>query len=217
MWLVVGLGNPGKKYERTRHNVGFMALDAISAKHAFPPARDKFSGQFARAYALTEDVALLKPQTFMNASGDSVQPAAAFLKVQLSEIVVIHDELDLPFGTVRIKKGGGHGGHNGLRSLIERLGAPDFVRVRMGIGRPPVDFKGDVADYVLGSFVGEEGEALPSLIAAAEKAVATIVKLGVQDAMNRFNVAPKPPRPHKPKPVELLTPADVEEPPKPNS
>jgi peptidyl-tRNA hydrolase, PTH1 family len=200
MWLVVGLGNPGKKYERTRHNVGFMAVDAIAAKHAFPPAREKFSAQFTRAFAMTNDVAILKPQTFMNDSGDSVQPAAAFLKVQVSDVIVIHDELDLPFGTVRLKKGGGHGGHNGLRSLLERLGAPDFVRVRMGVGRPPADFKGDVADYVLGGFASDEAEALQAMIAAAEKAVATILKLGVQDAMNRINVAPKPLRPHKPKP-----------------
>lgn len=198
MWLVVGLGNPGKKYERTRHNVGFMLLDAMVQSHGVPAFKGKFSGLFTRGELAGEEAALLKPETYMNLSGDSVQPAAAFLKVPPTSILVVHDELDLPFGTVRIKKGGGHAGHNGLRSLIERLGTPDFIRLRLGIGRPPPDFKGDVADYVLGGFHGPEAEGLPAMLAQGEKAVQAVLKLGVQEAMNRLNVAPKPPKAPKP-------------------
>jgi peptidyl-tRNA hydrolase, PTH1 family len=201
MWLVVGLGNPGKKYERTRHNVGFMTLDAMAANHRVDAFKGKFSGLFARAEIAGEEIALLKPETFMNLSGDSVQPAAAFLKIPVEGIIVVHDELDVPFGAVRIKKGGGHAGHNGLRSLIERLGTPEFVRVRLGVGRPPPDFKGDVADYVLSGFQGVEAEGLPALIAQGEKAVLGILKLGAQEAMNRFNVAPKKPKPPRPDPA----------------
>jgi peptidyl-tRNA hydrolase, PTH1 family len=200
VWLVVGLGNPGKKYERTRHNVGFMTVDAMANNHRVDAFKGKFSGLFARAEIAGEHIALLKPETFMNLSGDSVQPAAAFLKVPVEGIVVVHDELDVPFGTVRVKKGGGHAGHNGLRSLIERLGTPEFLRVRLGIGRPPPDFKGDVADYVLGGFHGAEAEGLPALIAQGEKAVLGILKHGAQEAMNRFNIAPKKPKPPRPAP-----------------
>ncbi|HWL87931.1 MAG TPA: aminoacyl-tRNA hydrolase, partial [Polyangiaceae bacterium] len=148
MILVVGLGNPGKKYEENRHNVGFIAADEIHRQGSFPEWREKFSAFYAKG----DHNALLKPQTFMNLSGDSVQPCAAFLKIEPSSIVIVHDELDLPFGDVRLKFGGGHAGHNGLRSIIQRLGTPDFARVRVGIGRPPATFRGDVADFVLTNF-----------------------------------------------------------------
>ncbi len=193
MWLVVGLGNPGKKYERTRHNIGFLVADSLRSDVGLPDFRDKFSGSFTRGPAFGAELGLLEPQTFMNLSGDSVQPAAAFLKVGLPEIVVVHDELDLPFGTLRIKKGGGHAGHNGLRSLIERLGAPDFVRVRMGIGRPPPEFRGDVADYVLTGFSPPEQAELGAFVASGVKAVEAVLRKGTDAAMNALN--PKtPPR-----------------------
>jgi PTH1 family peptidyl-tRNA hydrolase len=201
MWLVVGLGNPGKKYEANRHNVGFMAVDEL-ARAEF---RDKFSGLFSRGSARFGDVAFLKPMTFMNLSGDSVQPCAAFMKIAPSEIIVIHDELDVPFGEVRIKFGGGHAGHNGLRSMIDRLGTPDFVRVRIGIGRPPPGFKGDVADYVLGNFDASEKAELPTIIQKAAAAAAAIQELGLNPAMNRLNAKapvrnapPKAPTPANP-------------------
>jgi peptidyl-tRNA hydrolase, PTH1 family len=191
--LVVGLGNPGRKYEGNRHNVGFMTVDELRRVEGLPDWREKFSGVFTKGAALGADLVLLKPLTFMNLSGQSVQPAAAFLKVAPAEIVVVHDELDLPFGDVRIKQGGGHAGHNGLRSLIERLGTPDFVRVRIGIGRPPAGFRGEVADYVLSDFDAAERAELPGVLAKALDAARRVIKDGVQGAMNVVNQkAPKP-------------------------
>lgn len=187
MYLVVGLGNPGSKYADTRHNAGFEACDLLAQRANADAYRDKFSALTSRGRFGSEDVAFLKPQTFMNLSGQSAQPAAAFLKVPVENIVVVYDEIDLPFGEVRIKKGGGHGGHNGIRSLLERLGSPEFVRVRIGIGRPPPGFKGDVADYVLMRFDAEERPLLGDLWARAADAAEDVVRLGFLEAMNRRN------------------------------
>ena len=183
MHLVVGLGNPGKKYERNRHNVGFMVAERLRASNGLPDFRDKFSGLFSKGDAF----ALLEPQTFMNLSGDSVQPAAAFLKVEPANVIVVHDELDLPWKDVRVKVGGGHAGHNGLRSIIQRLGTPEFVRVRVGVGRPPADFKGDVANYVLADFDATERGELPDVVDRAAAAVERVVKDGAAAAMNALN------------------------------
>jgi PTH1 family peptidyl-tRNA hydrolase len=195
--LVVGLGNPGRKYEGNRHNVGFLVADELVRGLALPDYREKFSGVFTKGdVALggkaATDLVVLKPMTFMNLSGQSVQPAAAFLKVAPPDIVVVHDELDVPFGEVRVKVGGGHAGHNGLRSIIERLG-PDFVRVRVGIGRPPADFRGEVADYVLHDFDAVERAQVGDLVARAVDAVRKVLTLGTQPAMNLVN-AKAPPR-----------------------
>ena len=187
MVLVVGLGNPGKSYESHRHNVGFMAVDALRDSLGAPDFRDKFSAEFSKGDAS----AILKPLTYMNRSGDSVLPCAAFLKVEPKSIVVVHDELDLPFGDVRLKVGGGHAGHNGLRSIISRLGAPDFVRVRIGIGRPPPEFPGQVADFVLSPFNPSERAELPDVIARAVTAIRDVVEKGVDVAMNVHNTKPK--------------------------
>ena len=183
MILIVGLGNPGKKYEQNRHNVGFMAVDELARADSTFDWKEKFSSAFAKGHALS----LLKPQTFMNLSGDAVQPCAAFLKVGPECLLVVHDELDVPFGEVRIKVGGGHAGHNGLRSIINRLGTPDFVRVRIGIGRPPPDFQGDVAAYVLGNFTPPEKSELPNVLARAVTMVRSIMKDGTPAAMNAHN------------------------------
>lgn len=186
--LLVGLGNPGKKYDRTRHNIGFVVAEGIREDKGLPDFRDRFSGRFSKGDAL----AVLLPQTFMNLSGDSVQPAQAFLKVVPRQIIVIHDELDLPFGRVALKFGGGHAGHNGLRSIIARLGTPDFVRVRVGVGRPPPGFQGDVADYVLSDFDSSERPDLPDLVLRAKDAVCTVLAHGLDAAMTRVNqTAPK--------------------------
>ena len=187
MLLVVGLGNPGKKYASNRHNVGLMAADELVRKESLGDFREKFSGLFLRGNASFGEACVLEPHTFMNLSGDSVQPCAAFLKLPLGDIVVVHDELDLPFGDVRIKQGGGHAGHNGLRSMIERLGAPDFVRIRIGIGRPPPGFRGDVADYVLSNFDASEKAELPAILDKAVLAAISIGKNGVQGAMASVN------------------------------
>lgn len=191
MHLVVGLGNPGKKYERNRHNVGFMVVERLASSHGLGDFKEKFSGVWAKGELSTggsrHPVALLKPLTFMNLSGDSVQPAAAFLKVVPASVIVVHDELDLPWRDVRLKVGGGHAGHNGLRSIIGRLGTPEFTRVRVGVGRPPAGFKGDVADYVLQDFDALERAELPDVVDRACAAVEQVVALGAQAAMNAVN------------------------------
>lgn len=167
MKLIVGLGNPGPKYARNRHNVGFLALNAISAAHGFAIWRSKFQGQIAEGRLGAEKVLLLKPETFMNLSGDSVQAALAFHKLAPADLIVLHDEIDLPPGRVRIKTGGGAAGHNGLRSIAGHVG-PDFQRVRIGVGHP-----GDkrlVSNYVLGDFAKDEAGWLDPLLSALAKA-----------------------------------------------
>ena len=191
MLLVVGLGNPGKSYAANRHNVGFMAVDSLREREGWPDYKEKFSGVISRGAAFGHEVAAFKPMTFMNLSGDCVQPAAAFFKVSLSEVIVVHDELDLPFGEVRLKFGGGHAGHNGLRSMISRLGSPDFLRVRVGISRPPAGFAGEVADYVLGDFNPSERAELPELLSRVVAAVARLAQDGPTAAMNTVNAKRK--------------------------
>ena len=192
--LIVGLGNPGKKYEKNRHNVGFMAVEHLARTHGMPDFKEKFSGVWTKGEVSVGNtrhaVALLKPGTYMNLSGDCVQPAAAFLKVEPKGIIVVHDELDLAWRDVRLKVSGGHAGHNGLRSMIERLGTPDFVRVRVGIGRPPAGFKGDVADFVLQNFDSMENAELPEVIDRACAAIEAVVAKGPQAAMNALNAGP---------------------------
>jgi PTH1 family peptidyl-tRNA hydrolase len=191
MFLIVGLGNPGREYEGNRHNAGFMAVDELRRVQGLPDFKEKFSGVWTKGEAWGVPVALLKPMTFMNVSGESVQPACAFLKIAPQGLIVVHDELDLPFGEVRLKQGGGHAGHNGLRSIIQRLGTPDFVRVRIGIGKPPAGFRGEVADYVLQNFDTMERAELPDVIAKALKAIEGVLTLGVSAAMNAANTRPK--------------------------
>lgn len=192
MHLVVGLGNPGKKYAKNRHNIGFMVVERLARSHGLPELKEKFSAVWAKGELAVGGrrfpVAVLEPQTFMNLSGDSVQPAAAFLKTEPAQVIVIHDELDIPWKDVRLKVGGGHAGHNGLRSIIGRLGSPDFVRVRVGIGRPPPGFKGDVADYVLQNFDAMEAAELPDVVDRACAAIERVITDGVTAAMNAVNV-----------------------------
>ncbi len=177
MKLVVGLGNPGPRYAKTRHNVGFLVVDELARAGGFPEWREKFAGEFTKGRISldghAEDVVLLKPQTYMNDSGRSVQPAIAFFHVAPqggAELLVVHDELDLPFADVRLKVGGGHAGHNGLRSIIGALGA-DFARVRVGIGRPPPDFRGEVADFVLQDFDPVESASIGDVVSRSVQAV----------------------------------------------
>jgi PTH1 family peptidyl-tRNA hydrolase len=167
MRLVVGLGNPGGRYARNRHNIGFMAVDAIARRHRATGFRNRFKGELAEVLIGGERALLLKPQTFMNASGESVGDAARFFKLLLSDIIVIHDEIDLRPGKLRVKRGGGSAGHNGLRSIDALLG-PDYWRVRIGVGHPRV--KELVQPYVLQNFCGEEltGWVEPLLGAVAE-------------------------------------------------
>lgn len=192
MILVVGLGNPGREYASHRHNVGFMAVDALASHVRADEFRAKFSGMYAKASLGPEPGLLLKPETFMNLSGTAVQPAAAFFKVAPADIVVIHDELDIPFGEVRLKFGGGHAGHNGLRSIIASLGTSDFGRVRVGIGRPPPGFRGAVADYVLSSFDAIERALLSDVLKQASESVLEVAARGFTAAMKSRNTRPKP-------------------------
>ncbi len=183
--LIVGLGNPGKKYEGTRHNAGFMALDMLASRHQVTVGTKKFKGVLGTGFVGNRPVVLLKPQTFMNVSGASVQPAAAFYSVPPERIIVLHDELDLETGVMKVKSGGGHGGHNGLRDIIAKLGgAKDFARVRLGIGRPS---RGDVTGWVLGGYGKSEIADRDDAFYRACDAVEAIVDRGVGAAQNEYN------------------------------
>ncbi len=198
MLLLVGLGNPGREYASHRHNVGFMAVDELARRVNADAFREKFSGVYAKAEIGDAQAILLKPMTYMNESGRSVQPAMAFFKVAPKDVIVLHDELDLPFGDVRLKFGGGHAGHNGLRSIMASAGTGDFGRVRIGVGRPPPGFRGEVADYVLSGFDSIERATLPDVLRAAVDCVLDIPRRGFDAAMNARNTRPKPKNP-KPK------------------
>lgn len=188
MHLVVGLGNPGPKYAGNRHNAGFLVADELARRWGAGPFREKFKGEHAKAGYGGRDVALLKPMTYMNLSGESVQKAMAFFKVRLADVIVVHDELDLPFGTVRVKVGGGAAGHNGLRSMIQHCGGPDFVRVRFGIGRPQ---HGAPESWVLSDFGSAERAELGDVVARAVDAVEAVIAKGPDAAMNAIHGAGK--------------------------
>lgn len=188
MHLLVGLGNPGPKYETHRHNVGFMVIDELAERFRADPFREKFSGLFARAKLGDHEVVLLKPQTYMNVSGASVQKAQTFFKVPLENIVVIHDELDHDFGLLRVKLGGGTAGHNGLKSIVAECGGPDFPRIRVGIGRPR---SGSTERHVLSDFSQDECNQLAGVLERASLAAADVVQRGTQAAMNKHNQSPK--------------------------
>jgi PTH1 family peptidyl-tRNA hydrolase len=180
MWLWVGLGNPGDKYEYNRHNIGFLAVDAIADTYGFPAYKKKFQGLMAEGHIEGEKVILLKPQTYMNNSGQSVGEAAKFYKIPLDRIAVFHDELDLGAGKIRTKKGGGNAGHNGLRSMDIHLNSNDYWRIRLGIGHP--GDKAMVHNHVLSNFSKDELIWLKSLI----EAVADHAPLMVQGKDNEF-------------------------------
>ena len=217
MWLVVGLGNPGPRYERNRHNVGFRVVDELARRHglgAFKGTRlggDATTGMLATPAGRIK-TALLKPMEYMNLSGFAVQKMAAFHDVDVEHIVVVHDEIDLDFGTVRCKKGGGHGGHNGLRSLVEQLGSQDFLRVRVGVGKPgPKAGLADggaaglqhgqaagkdknVAGWVLSDFPAAQAADADRLIGRSADAVEIILGRGIAQAMNEVNRSEAPDR-----------------------
>jgi peptidyl-tRNA hydrolase, PTH1 family len=184
-WLLVGLGNPGARYARTRHNIGFMAVDAWCDKATSSPSwSEKWKAQVATIGTGSSRVVALKPQTFMNRSGQSVVPAAQFLRVPPPQILVVHDEVDFQLGRLAVKKGGGHGGHNGLRDILQLLGNGDFLRIRLGVGRP---VHGEVADHVLSDFRPDEGQVVDDLLERAVAAITCVTRDGVVTAMNKFN------------------------------
>jgi PTH1 family peptidyl-tRNA hydrolase len=185
MKIIVGLGNPGRKYERMRHNAGFQAVDELAESLLVNIVQKKHHAFLVRTQIDSVEVVLAKPQTYVNDSGRAVGAIFRDTYAVISDLVVIHDELALPLGSVRVKIGGGHGGHNGLRSIIEHLGSADFIRVRIGIGRPAPGV--DSADYVLNPFLAEERKTAVEATKKAASAVRTIVVDGPITAMNVFN------------------------------
>jgi peptidyl-tRNA hydrolase, PTH1 family len=182
--LVAGLGNPGRQYERTRHNVGWLVLDELARRHG-GSWRSKFSGSLAEIRLGEARLALLKPETYMNESGRSVAGAARFFKVPPESLLVVHDDVDLEPARLQARRGGGLAGHNGLRSLAQHLGSQDFLRLRIGVGRPGRGDPRPVADWVLSPFAAEED--VEALVSRAADAVETIVAEGLEAAQSRFN------------------------------
>ena len=186
--VIAGLGNPGKQYERTRHNVGFMAVDLLAQRHGL-----KFDKMMSRGITAVGEingtkVALVKPQTFMNISGECIGPVLKFYKSQPSDLLVLVDELDIPAADLRLRKSGGAAGHNGMRSIITHVGTQEFARMRIGIGRPPGRM--DPADYVVRKFDRGEAALFDDALSRAVDAVEIWLKLGIEMAMNRANKAP---------------------------
>jgi PTH1 family peptidyl-tRNA hydrolase len=190
MRIVVGLGNPGTQYRKNRHNAGFMVADLLASRWNAPPLKEKFSALHSKASFQGDDVILFEPQTYMNLSGEPLQRAMAFFKVALADVIVVHDELDLAWRDVRVKIGGGHAGHNGLRSIIQHCGGPDFTRVRVGIGKPP---RGTTESWVLGDFDAMESAELGGVLEAAALSVEAVLEHGAAAAMNRLHAPAKKP------------------------
>jgi PTH1 family peptidyl-tRNA hydrolase len=183
--LIVGLGNPGSRYEHTRHNIGFQAVDRLAAAHGLAFGKMEHKAQVAAGMIRGKRVLLAKPMTYMNVSGDSVGPLVSFYKIDPERIVVLADDLDLPLGTLRIRAEGSSGGQNGLKHILQRLGTQQIARMRMGIGRPPGRM--DPAAYVLHPFTGDEAILAVEVIDTVVKAVETWLTDGIELAMSRFN------------------------------
>jgi peptidyl-tRNA hydrolase, PTH1 family len=182
--LVAGLGNPGPRHERDRHNVGWMVMDEVARRHD-ASFRSKFNGRVADVRIDDHRVALLKPETYMNESGRSISAATRFYKAATDHVLVVHDDVDLEFGRFQARAGGGLAGHNGLRSIAQALGDPGFLRLRIGVGRPGRGDPRDVADYVLAPFDAHEDR--DAVVARAAEAVETVLTDGLEEAQRRFN------------------------------
>ncbi len=185
-WLVVGLGNPGDQYENTRHNAGFQVIDALADRGNFPVQRLKFHALTNTATVGGQGVLVMKPVTYMNLSGQAVGEAARFYKISPDHVLVISDDVDLPLGKLRIRKGGSAGGHNGLKSIIQHLGTDQFPRLKVGVGsKPHPDY--DMADWVLGKLQGEDKKIMDDAAVRAAQAVECLLSQGIDRAMNQFN------------------------------
>ena len=185
MRLIVGLGNPGAQYENTRHNAGFMVVDKLAGEFGISVNKSKFDVRYGRGTVEDHAVMLAKPMAFMNRSGWPVQKLAAYYKINSRDLVVIHDDIDLAFGRLKIKEKGGHGGHKGLKSIIQAVGEDAFVRLRVGVGRS--EMGSSVSDHVLGPFYSDELKLLDAILKRARNAVVTILTDGTTVGMNRFN------------------------------
>ena len=208
MYIIVGLGNPGAKYEGTRHNVGWMAIDKLAAQYHIDIERKSFKGLIGRGLIGGQQVLLLKPLTFMNLSGESVRPAFDFYKVEPDHVLVISDDINLETGQLRIRKKGSAGGHNGLKNIILHLGTDQFPRVRIGVGGPG---RKDLKDFVLGHFQSDEKDLIDDAADRAAKAIVKIIEEGPEAAMNLYNMkkekAPKE-KNTKEKPSKAQAPAE---------
>jgi PTH1 family peptidyl-tRNA hydrolase len=186
MKLIVGLGNPGKKYEKTRHNIGFMVIDELLNRHGFKLDKKKFNGKYAMEVIHGEKVILLQPQTFMNLSGDAVRPLIDYYDISTRDVLVIYDDLDLPTGKIRLRAKGGHGGHNGMRSLIDHLGTKEFNRIRFGVGRPEDAMP--IVNYVLQDFPKAEMDTVQASIdTSADACEAWLEGKPFLEVMNDYN------------------------------
>jgi PTH1 family peptidyl-tRNA hydrolase len=183
--IIAGLGNPGDQYEWTRHNVGFQVADRLAETYHLNLSRRRFSSHYATGWIDSEKVIVVKPMTFMNRSGEAIQKVLSFFDIGVKDLVVIHDDLDLPFGTFRFKREGGDGGHQGVRSIIGSLGETTFPRLKVGIGRPPRGM--DAADYVLQAFGAVERSQLDEILSESVEALSLLLREGVAAAMNRYH------------------------------
>jgi peptidyl-tRNA hydrolase, PTH1 family len=189
--ILVGLGNPGTPYQWTRHNIGFRVVDRLAEEHRISIGHKRFKAEWGKGRIRLEEVVLLKPLTFMNLSGSAVRKVVDFYKMGIEDLVVIHDDLDLAFGSLRIKRWGGDGGHQGIRSIMDSMGGNNFLRLKVGIGRPPPGM--DPADYVLSSFGGTERHPLEEIVSRAAECVSVMILEGIETAMNRFQRKLTPP------------------------
>ena len=186
MYIIAGLGNPGRKYVGTRHNMGFEALDAVAAKYDIDIKKVKFNAIYGEGTIEGEKVVLVKPQNFMNLSGESIREFKSWYKAEDSQIIIIYDDVSLPVGKMRIRPKGSAGGHNGMKSIIYQLNSDVFPRIKIGVGSPETpDY--DLADYVLGKFTKSEVEALIPIAVKTAEAVGEIIKNGTERAMAKFN------------------------------
>ncbi len=185
MYLIVGLGNPEKDYENTRHNMGFRTINHLAKQYNIEINKNKFKGLYGTGIIENQKVLLLKPQTFMNLSGESIKEAKNFYKIDINNIIVIYDDIDIDIGIIKIRKKGGAGSHNGMKSVVEELNSQDFPRIRVGIGTP--ENKADLVNYVLGYIPEEEREKLDEATKKAKDAIVEILKNGINTAMNKFN------------------------------
>jgi len=189
MKLIVGLGNPGPEYDRTRHNMGFKVIDKLSAKYSIEVNHSKFKGMYGTGLINGEKIILFKPYTYMNLSGEAVEQIAAFYKVDLEDLIVIYDDIDIAPGLIRIRKSGSAGSHNGMKSVTQMMGSTAFPRVRVGTGKP--DNKDHLIEYVIGAIDEDEKPLLEEGIQKAADAVSMIIEENIDLAMNRFNIRPE--------------------------
>ncbi|HLS59817.1 MAG TPA: aminoacyl-tRNA hydrolase [Virgibacillus sp.] len=185
MKCIIGLGNPGRKYKKTRHNIGFMVIEELLQRHHWKLNQTKFNGKYALENLNGERVVLLKPQTFMNLSGEAIKPLLEFYKIDIKDILIVYDDLDLPTGKIRLREKGGHGGHNGIRSTIDQLGTKEFKRLRIGVGRPVGHTP--VVNHVLGPFTKSERDEADLSIQKSADACEAWLKKPFVDVMNEFN------------------------------